>query len=423
MTAELGTASPLAPSRRSAWLVLCVALVARSSVLVAEFSSLAHDPDSYRQLAENLVSHGTFGFGEQPTAYRSPLWPLVLVPCVIGAEGVELRIALMQFLLGLATVGVVWWLARVWDVGRAGWLAPLLVAIDPILLRQSTVVMTETLATLFATLSLATLTWYACNPSSRRAAVVGACIGLACLSRPTFLLWFAVVPVLSLIGAKDRRGEALTQSLYMLAAGVVVLLPWTARNYVAFAKPIVGTTHGGYTLLLGNNPSFYEYARDGAWGHAWDATSFQAELARDLPAWTSPAAELERDRLTYEQAHHHIETERADFLRAAVLRLGYLFSPLPHQLGATQTAAQASVRLSIAVFYLVEFALALLGILYLRRRLFRAPWIWGLSLVACFAAVHLFYWTDMRMRAPLVPVIALLAAAGANALPRRNAAP
>ena len=35
-----------------------------------------------------------------------------------------------------------------------------------------------------------------------------------------------------------------------------------------------------------------------------------------------------------------------------------------------------------------------------------------LVLIVSFTAVHSIYWADMRMRAPLVPAIALLAAAG-----------
>jgi len=39
-------------------------------------------------------------------------------------------------------------------------------------------------------------------------------------------------------------------------------------------------------------------------------------------------------------------------------------------------------------------------------------WLWGLLLVGCLLAAHTVYWTDMRMRAPAMPVIALAAAAG-----------
>ncbi|MEQ9066744.1 MAG: hypothetical protein RLO18_08475, partial [Gimesia chilikensis] len=38
-----------------------------------------------------------------------------------------------------------------------------------------------------------------------------------------------------------------------------------------------------------------------------------------------------------------------------------------------------------------------------------SPLIW---LLVSFTIVHLFYWTNMRMRAPLVPAIALLSVFG-----------
>jgi hypothetical protein len=42
--------------------------------------------------------------------------------------------------------------------------------------------------------------------------------------------------------------------------------------------------------------------------------------------------------------------------------------------------------------------------------------------VASFTAVHTFYWTDMRMRAPLVGVVCLLAAAGGAQLATKKRA-
>ena len=37
--------------------------------------------------------------------------------------------------------------------------------------------------------------------------------------------------------------------------------------------------------------------------------------------------------------------------------------------------------------------------------------IYALLLAACLTAVHTFFWTDMRMRAPVMPVVALATAA------------
>ena len=46
-------------------------------------------------------------------------------------------------------------------------------------------------------------------------------------------------------------------------------------------------------------------------------------------------------------------------------------------------------------------------------------WLWGLLLVLAVTAVHAFYWTNLRMRAPLMPVVALAAALGAEWLVAR----
>jgi hypothetical protein len=45
-----------------------------------------------------------------------------------------------------------------------------------------------------------------------------------------------------------------------------------------------------------------------------------------------------------------------------------------------------------------------------------SPWFWGLLLAVCLTDVHTIYWTDMRMRAPLVPVVALAVAAALQRL-------
>ena len=43
------------------------------------------------------------------------------------------------------------------------------------------------------------------------------------------------------------------------------------------------------------------------------------------------------------------------------------------------------------------------------------------SIVAAFVAMHLVYWTDTRMRAPVMPLLAILSAIGWTAIvPRWN---
>ena len=270
------------------------------------------------KLPKICCSHGEFALGKlsrtddwhpRPTAYRPPLYPVVLsnLPAA-GRQQVSLaKVAALHLLLGVATVWLTWAdgeavLCRVRSasgpaprapsptcrmVGRTAasrpmfhpTIAGLLVACDPILLNQQTLVMTETLAAFLAILSLWCLARFDAAPlagSMRRLA--GGAIGLAMLCRPTFLPW------LGLVGGGDavcprRTGFQNSEFKSQIAAGIgwrllaggwptsrhfvaaAVISPWAIRNYRVFGKPIVTTTHGGYTLLLGNNPDVLRLAR------------------------------------------------------------------------------------------------------------------------------------------------------------------
>jgi hypothetical protein len=37
--------------------------------------------------------------------------------------------------------------------------------------------------------------------------------------------------------------------------------------------------------------------------------------------------------------------------------------------------------------------------------------VWGVLLCVAFTGVHAFYWSNLRMRAPLMPFVAVVAAA------------
>ena len=169
--------------------VLAIVVAVRGGVLLMP-TALEADPDGYRAIAGNLLEHGTFGHGEIPTAYRPPLYPLLLAPLLaLGPLG-RGAIGLLHLGLGLATVWLAWGLAARWGLGRrAALAAALLVACDPLLLSGSALVMTETLAALLAVVSLACLSGASERPTPWRLAATGACLALAILCRPTFLPW------------------------------------------------------------------------------------------------------------------------------------------------------------------------------------------------------------------------------------------
>lgn len=402
--------------------LILLAVLVRGGALVAWYDRLSADPDAYAQVAQALVERGEFAVRDEQgqwriTAYRPPLYPYLLA-CLGGPTSphFELRVAIAQGLLGVLTVIATWFVARQW--GLAPWQAALaagLVAIDPILLRQSAEVMTETLATALAVAALWALTWLNQAPNRVwRAATCGALLGLCVLCRPTFLPFAGLVGLVLLVRGMAMRGGARVAPWLYLAALALVLSPWGVRNYLAFGKPIVTTTHGGQTVFRGNNPAYFAHLRNAPWGSVWNAHEFDQQLAPMQAVKVADPRRLEiaQDQWAYQQAWRAIAAEPGIFVWASATRLGRLFGMLPAKVEKNEPPRKRTLRYAVGVFYLCTLLLAVFGARGLRRQLLQPPWLWSVLLIVAFAIVHTIYWTDMRMRAPLVPVLALLAAAG-----------
>ncbi|MEX0818454.1 MAG: phospholipid carrier-dependent glycosyltransferase, partial [Pirellulaceae bacterium] len=139
------------PQRGAILAVAICALLIRGAFVVMTADALNADPDGYRGIAENLRQHGVFGSTSVPTAFRPPLYPVLLAALAVKGEVWPSLVGGLHVLLGVATVVLTFLLARQWRLGRWSAVAAALVAVDPILLHQSSLVMTETLATFLAT--------------------------------------------------------------------------------------------------------------------------------------------------------------------------------------------------------------------------------------------------------------------------------
>lgn len=443
------------PSSRleSGWLRLCglllLAVALRGAALGAAWPRLDLDPDGYRHLARSLMEYGTFGFvvereGVQkliPTAYRPPLYPLLLAAAG-WSRGVDAAsVAAVHLLLGVGTVLLVYVLGLSWQGPRVAVTAAALVAVDPILLNQSSLVMTETLATFLAVVAWLLLSRCRGRDETGAAAsqqptvvdtrvqrvsgevwqmaAAGGGLGLAALCRATFLIWLGLVVLALAWGAFARRRWSGWLALCLAAAAV--LAPWGLRNALVFQRPILTSTHGGYTLWLANNADFYRFLREGGPSPVWDS--------RELDAWHNRVRiqtgddELAADRWAREQALRCIRDDPGMFVRSSLVRAGWLWGLVPHRLTADESQLRQLARYAVGLWYAAVFGFALGGAFLLRARLLRAPWIWGLLLCLSFTAVHSVYWSNMRMRAPLMPVICMLAAVSLVALAQRLGRP
>ena len=433
-------------SRSSWWLlgvVLLVALIVRGGALWALRSNLEADPDSYRQLAENLLATGSYSralpldddpMGPRlvPTAYRPVLYPLLLALCSRAGDVSLVAVGVVHLVLGLLTVALVFDLALRWRLGQVpAALAALLVAADPILVYQSSFIMTETLATLLAVGCWWQLSRWGERRTLGNLVVSGVLLGLAILCRPTFLPWAALVMIA--IAWHSRGKQRVLAPLVLALAMLATLSPWLVRNYVQFGRVMIATTHGGYTLWLANNPLYYDWLRSEK-QYAWPGIGEDDQIAQVywkrkpwVPSGGGGAAtqaadssglvnlEFAADDEFRDRAKEAIRAEPGMFVLASLVRVRDLWSPLPQKTTISESTYRTLARYVIAIWYVGLYLLAATGAWHLRDQLLHSPWIWGLTLCLAFTAVHAVYWSNLRMRAPLIPVVALLAVAGCGA--------
>ena len=433
--------SNLTPKRLCFTAVL-ICVVLRVALILLDENAFESDPDAYKAIAQTLHQHGVFGLTPddgipRPIAFRPPLYPWMLSWIVVDGQVSGPWLGTLHVFLAALTTLLVFTIGRnvVSSVGgvsgtRASFysfVASVLVTIDPVLARQSTEAMTETLATTLSTAVIAL--WWQWNSTlpgltDRRRFLISLALGmllaLAYLCRPTFLVWAALLAI-AMVVARQSRSAIISASVVVLIVGLSVA-GWTLRNRSAIGHSVWATTHGGYTLLLGNNESFYRHLGEASFGQAWDASDFidsynhryegdpKTEAFWSIewktpPSFDPTATEYDDDRLAYQSAIATIKRHPVQFIWSAIVRVGRLWAPIPHGVAGRSVIAIAIV----STFYVLLWAAAIFAVIRHRNAVFTHRF-WAVWLLAfALTGVHSLYWSNMRMRAPLMPSVAVFA--------------
>jgi 4-amino-4-deoxy-L-arabinose transferase-like glycosyltransferase len=380
--------------------VILLAVVLRSAVMAWKPGAF-DDPDNYLPLAQSLARGDGFVLKGRATAYRPPLYPLMLAPLVASPDEASFTgIAFLHLALGAGTVWLTARAARGSGLSRNRALfAAFIVACDPVLAWQCRSVMTETPTAFLLALGFAGL----CRPGKWGPVLGGAGLGLAALCRPSVLPGTLLTIAAAAIARPGSASTRLLRAGLIATAVLVILLPWMIRNIVQFGEPIWTTTHGGYTLALANNPVYYREVLDGPPGRVWtgqDQWIWWDSVNRKQSGMSEPKA----DRFLRDEALRLARAEPAAFGRATIARLAHFWAVAP-----AASVYPAPARWATLIWTLPLFLALAIGLLQ--------PSVWTWPRVSAPLAilgltiVHAFFWTDLRMRAPIVPAIALVAAA------------
>jgi 4-amino-4-deoxy-L-arabinose transferase-like glycosyltransferase len=406
------------------WLItiVVVAGLLRLAAICWRPDSLQEDRDLYWGIARRLAAGAGFVHPEleHVTAYRPPLYPVMLALIVTCGGGIK-SLAAVQIALGTATVWLVWRLGCRLQMRRRSLLAAAVVAINPLLIQATSLAMTETLFTFLVTACLLMV-------AEKRWRSTGLLGGLAALCRPTMFVFAGLSAIVLLMrilllsrgieapqslersqntGRSPSNSRSWRPWLVVSLMSGVVIAPWLIRNWLVFGQPMITTTHGGYTLLLGNNAEAYRKEVARPFGTLWDSRAWQRSLEAELQRnGIATADEVARDRWMSLQARDWIAQHPGEFLSACWLRIRRFWNIAPS--GADAASQPRVVLWGVAFFFAIELTAAAVGLARFKRDQW-ADWFPLLMLIVSFSLLHVVYWSNLRMRAPIEPALALLA--------------
>lgn len=394
------------------WIVIAaVALRVMWALLVP--TAPVSDSHAYDTFARNLAEHGVYGWTpEQPSAY----WPVgtsaLYAPLFMLFGHQYWPIVAINIVLSVVIIVAAFRIARRLPQIHAS--VPLItaavLALWPGLIMFVTVLASE--LPFIASVLVAVDVWtQAKRPAVVRGVVSGIFLAAACYIKPTAQLLPLILAVSALFAGQSLRSVlVLTASAYM--AMIVLIAPWTLRNYRAFDAFVLISTNGGANLWMGNHPG-------SAGGY------------NDLPESVKGMDEVSRDRILSQEARTHIMSDIPGYLLLSGKRLvdTYDRETIPvmwNEQGIDRTlgpAAKFPLKLVSSGYWIAVLLLAIIGSWFAYAGSGRVSSLLGNPLFLLwgyFAVVHALIVSQDRYHFPSIPSVAVFAAIALHSIYARR---
>lgn len=364
----------------------------------------------YDVLAQNLAAGNGFLIDGQPSAFRTPLYPIFLAffYSLVGRNFV--LIGLIQCVIGACTCFFIYGTAKKLFDKRTAVASALFFALAPnMILSTSGYILTEplfiflTFASLYGLVSLLSTEESTIeNKQILLSVAVGLLLALSSLTRPVFF-YFSILAVIYLAIKASRRKALITFAVFALMMSI-----WGMHNYQTLGKFILTTTGGGYVLYEYHNPA--TASSNGGMNPEWagDAPS-SSQVPRFEEADKLP--EIERDKFYLQKALSFALENPAKEMELSFNRFWNLWRP-------TFSTARGYNKFIIWITYVPMMLFALPMIFYFGLSDSKQ----GLLVLFLFYdfLFYLFLVAEIRFRFPLEPALIIYAAAGAVKLVNKS---
>jgi 4-amino-4-deoxy-L-arabinose transferase-like glycosyltransferase len=366
---------------------------------------LTHDEQEYLHLAENAAAGRglTYDAAEGTTDVerfgRAPLYPLLLslVARVVPSAQLLTTIKILQSMLGATAIVVLALVARQAAGPSAGVAAAWISAVYPPLVWLPAYVLSESLYLPLAfssvlLLGLAIERGRQASASNWLLLVGGAVAGLAALTRPVHVLFLLVVGGWMLLRRQVRW------AMLVAVGALVVIAPWTGRNYREHGRLVVIASEGGITFWTGNHPLS---PGEGDMAANPAIKRDNQRLRTEHPGLS--AEDLEP--IYYREALGRIASRPRWWIGLELRKLFYLIVPI----GPSYTLHSARYLTATLVSYGLLLPVGCVGLATLVRQ-GRWPRALGLLLLSAILASLIFF-PQERFRIPVIDPVLIVGAA------------
>jgi 4-amino-4-deoxy-L-arabinose transferase-like glycosyltransferase len=309
--------------------------------------------------------------------------------------------AIQAVLFGSLTMLLTWMLARRLFGPRVALAAAWLVAIYPFAWQYEVRLYSESIATPLTLACLLLLIER--TPTVRRAAATGALIGVLLLVRESSGFMLAAAAVAWIVAAGWRRGLLMT--VLTVAVCALVIAPWTYRNYRVSGGliPISIQDVGAYGTF--NSSS----AHDSEYPYLWNPSP---PGFADILHPAHPLSDLEFRAKLIARTRAYIENHPFSLAEAFFWNgLSRLWDVRRPARALNEVAYEGRSRLLTIVGLAMYYVLLALTLFCLWRQRSRKALVLPLLAIALGASIVFTADSGTRYRAPLEPVIAMLACA------------
>ena len=375
----------------------------------------SEDPYGYVRMGRSIANGEGFGAYGSVLNRRGPLYPM-FIGAVYALFGE--RPALLQILQAFMQAGIA---LLAFDIGqrtfnrRTGIIAGIACALHPAFLRYVADFHVETFLTVLFTLTLWSTVRFVERPTIRAAALIGICAGLAALTKPVALPYpflFAAIWLWQQRRAQTARNRW-PLAAAICAAALLVVLPWTYRNYRSSGHIVLVTTGVGDAFLRGyifSKPEYATLSRPPYTDAEQESNAYFKSLCKQAgTVWERN--DVESEQILTREAKRRLGEDFGGFTRKSVTGLftfWYQMTSFTNSLVVGGTA-------------LVSWAFALIGWRRARRERRSS---WPLFLPILYLNVMLALLLALgRYSVPILPALTILAAFGVDTMLSPRGAP